>query len=166
MTDGIDVGKDKLDRHTNYDLDIGLTMQYTSNKETMQSKVIDNEESETTSTMNTRNKMLSQKATTFSKVLQNIGIVSTEDGLLNEDSDKIEEDIISKNPLKREWASHPENSKFNFNDECIIKLLELYVKGKDDNNKMYRVTIERVCDILRNEIIPNNWTQKNNFKRT
>ena len=26
MTDGIDVGKDKLDRHTNYDLDIRLTI--------------------------------------------------------------------------------------------------------------------------------------------
>ena len=62
--------------------------------------------------------------------------------------------------MKRVWASHPENSKFNFNDECIIKLLELYVKGKDENKKSYRVTIERAYDILMNEIISNNWIQK------
>lgn len=35
ITNGIVVGKDKLDKHTNYDLDVRLTMLYTSNKETM-----------------------------------------------------------------------------------------------------------------------------------
>ena len=40
-------------------------MQSISNKEVMWSKVIGNEEIETTSTMNTRNNMLSPKATVF-----------------------------------------------------------------------------------------------------
>ena len=82
IIDRIIIGKDKLDRYTNYDSDIGVTMQSISNKEVMWSKVIGNEEIETTSTMNTRNNMLSPKATVFfSKTLQNIGIVSTEDEL-------------------------------------------------------------------------------------
>ena len=104
--------------------------------------------------------MLSPKAIAFFKALHNIGIVSSEDQLPNEDSDKIDEDIITTNPLKRGWASHPGNSKFNLNDECIVKLVELYHKGKDKNNKSYCVTEVRAHDILRNEIIINNQAQK------
>ena len=63
--DRIIIVKNKLDIYTNYDSDIGVTMQSISNKEVMWSKVIGNEEIETTSTMNTRNNMLSPKATVF-----------------------------------------------------------------------------------------------------
>ena len=62
--------KDKVDRYTNYDLDIEVTLQFTSNKELMWSKVVDNEESETTSIMNTRINILLPRALAFSKVLQ------------------------------------------------------------------------------------------------
>ena len=48
----------------------------------------------------------------------------------------------------------------NLSDECITKLIELYDNGKDKSNKSYRVTVERSYDILRNKIIPSNWTQK------
>ena len=135
-------------------------MQSSSNKEAMWLKVVDNKDIETTSTINTRNNILSPKAAAFSKVLLNIGIVSTEDELPNEDSDKIDEDIITINPLKRGWASHSENPNFNLNDGCIVKLIELYDKGKGKNNKCYCVTTERAYDILRNAIIPKKRTQK------
>ena len=98
-------------------MDIVVTMQSTPNKEAIWSKVVDNEEIERTPTMNTRNNMLSPKATAFSKALHNIGIISTEDELPNEDSDKIDEDIITTHALIRRWASPPGNSKFNLNDE-------------------------------------------------
>ena len=86
-------------------------MQSTSNKEAMWSKVVDNEVIETTSTMNTRNNMLSPKVTAFSKASHNMGIVSTEDELPNEDSNEIDEDMITTNSLKRGWASYLGNSK-------------------------------------------------------
>ena len=108
----------------------------------MLSKIVNNEEIETASTMNTRNNMLSPKTTAFFKALQNIGIVSTEDDLPNEDSEKIDGDIITIDPLKRRQASCPRNSKFNSNDECIVKLIELYDKGKIKMNKSYRVRTE------------------------
>ena len=86
-------------------------MQSTSNKEAMWSKVVDNEVIETTSTMNTRNNMLSPKVTAFSKASHNMGIVSTEDELPNEDSNEIDEDMITTNSLKRGWDSYLGNSK-------------------------------------------------------
>ena len=86
-------------------------MQSTSNKEAMWSKVVDNEVIETTSTMNTRNNMLSPKVTAFSKASHNMGIVSTEDELPNEDSNEIDEDMITTNSLKRGWTSYLGNSK-------------------------------------------------------
>ena len=68
--------------------------------------------------------------------------------------------------MNRGWAAHLENSKFHLNDECITKLMQLYEKGKGKINKIYRVTVERLYDILKNIIIPNGWTQKNDFNRT
>ena len=62
--------------------------------------------------------------------------------------------------MQRGWGCHPVNSKFKLNDKCITKLIELYDRGKIKSNKSYRVTVERVYDILRNEIIPNGWCQK------
>ena len=117
-------------------------MQSSSNKEAMWLKVVDNKDIETSSTINTRNNILSPKAAAFSKVLLDIGIVSTEDELPNEDNDKIDEDIITINPLKRGWASHPENPNFKLNDGCIVKLIELYDKGNIKMNKSYRVRTE------------------------
>ena len=70
ITDGIVVGKDKLDRYTKYDFDIGVTMKSSSNKESMWSTVIDKEEIVTTTTMNPCNNVLSPKATVFSKALK------------------------------------------------------------------------------------------------
>ena len=108
--------------------------------------------------MNTCNNMLSPKAAAFSKALHNIDIVSTEDEIPNEESDQIDEDVITKNLLKRRWNVHPVKYTFNFNDECIIKLIQRYDKGKGGSNKSCRVTVERRCDLLRNKIIPNDWT--------
>ena len=131
ITGGIIVGKETLDRYTNYDLEIGVTITCTSNKDAVWSNIINEKVIETVSTMNPCNTILSPKATDFSKALQNIGIVSTDD-----------DDIITTNPLKRGWLAHPGNSKFKLNDECIINLIQLYEKGKCKNNKSYRVTTE------------------------
>ena len=116
------------------------------------------EEVETIPTRNYGNNRLSPKATAISKALQNVGIVSTEEEIPNEKSDQNDDDIITTNLLKRGWATYPGNSKFNLNDECITKLIQLYEKGKGKNNKSDRVMVERAYDILINEIISINWT--------
>ena len=53
-------------------------MQSKFKKEAMWYKVEENKEIETSSTTNTRNNMLSPKATAFSKVLQDIDIIPKE----------------------------------------------------------------------------------------
>ena len=113
---------------------------------------------EPVSTRISNNNILTPKVTTFSKALQYVGIKWT----LEEcevDTNSLD-NAININPLKRGWAAHPCNSKFNPNKVCIKKLIQLYNKGKRNSNKNYRVTTERAYDIVRNEIIPNGWTQK------
>ena len=122
----------------------------------MWNKVEENEEIETASTTNTRNNMLSPKATIFSEELQDIGIVPKENKVPNEESDNINEHIINSTHLQRGWGCRPGNSTFNLNDECITKLIELHDRGKGKSNNSHRVTAERAYDILRNENIPNN----------
>ena len=100
------------------------------------------------------------KATAFLKVLRDIGIVPKENEVPNEESDNINEHIITSTHLQQEWGYHPSNSKFNLNDECITKLIDLYDGGQGKSNKSYIVTAERAYDILRNKIIPNKWCQK------
>lgn len=88
------------------------------------------------STRTSGNGILLPNTTTFSKAVQHIGIILTEEEISNEKSDHNNNDIITTKQLKRGQAAHPGNSKLKLNDECITKLIHLYEKGKDKSTKL------------------------------
>ena len=62
--------------------------------------------------------------------------------------------------LSRGWAKNPGNTNFYLNVVCIKQLVELLKRDKGKKNKTYRLTTERSYDMMRNNTICNDWSQK------
>ena len=160
ITDGLVIENDIFEKYTNNDLDVDIIIRFTSGKDNLRSKEIMEERNEAVTTRTSDNNTLIPKSTTFSKSLQCVGITSN----IEERGIK-KPDIININPLKQGWAAHSgnykvdlsEDYKVDLSEECILKLIQLYEKGK---GKIYIVTTECAYDIVGNETIPNDWTQK------
>ena len=155
ITDGLVIENDIFEKYTNNDLDVDIIIRFTSGKDNLRSKEIMEERNESVATRISDNNTLIPKSTTFSKSLQCVRItLNVEERVIKKS------EIININPLEQGWATRSgnykvdlrEDYKADLSEECILKLIQLYEKGKGN---FFIVTIECAYDIVGNEIIPN-----------